>query len=82
MADRPRQYLVRAERMRDLAAALVHVDSVAGVTLDRDSMTIATRRARELTTALPVVARDVGSRLREVRPLDDSLESIFREIVR
>jgi ABC-2 type transport system ATP-binding protein len=82
MADRPRQYLVKAERTRDLAAALVHVDSVAGVSLDGDSMTIATRRARELTTALPVIARDVGSRLREVRPLDDSLESIFREIVR
>jgi hypothetical protein len=39
-------------------------------------------RAGELAVALPRVARDAGARLREVRPLDDSLESIFRELVR
>ena len=31
---------------------------------------------------LPRVARDAGARLREVRPLDDSLESVFRELLR
>jgi hypothetical protein len=28
------------------------------------------------------VARELGVRVREVRPLDDSLESLFRELVR
>jgi ABC-2 type transport system ATP-binding protein len=82
MADRPRHVFVRAEPSRKLAAALLDVETVAGVTLDGDDLTVSTRRARELAVALPVVARQVGARLREVRPLDDSLESIFRELVR
>jgi ABC-2 type transport system ATP-binding protein len=82
MADRPRHVLVRAERSRTLAAALLDVDSVAGVSIEGDDITVATRRAGELAVALPSVARRVGARLREVRPLDDSLESIFRELVR
>ena len=41
-----------------------------------------TTRARELAVALPRQARDLGIRLTEVRPLDDSLESLFRELVR
>ena len=32
--------------------------------------------------ALPRLARDHGVRLHEVRALDDSLESLFRELVR
>jgi len=29
-----------------------------------------------------VAAREAGARLHEVRPLDDSLESVFRELLR
>ena len=36
----------------------------------------------DLALALPGVARRAGVRLLEVRPLDDSLESAFRELVR
>ena len=43
---------------------------------------MATSRARELAVVLPQVARAVGARLREVRPLDESLDSIFRDLVR
>jgi ABC-2 type transport system ATP-binding protein len=82
MGDRPRRVLVRAAPSRHLAAALVALDDVAGVDLQGDRITVATTRARQLSLALPVVARDVGARLLEVRPLDDSLESIFRELVR
>ena len=39
-------------------------------------------RALDLARALPGVARRAGVRLLEVRPLDDSLESAFRELVR
>lgn len=35
-----------------------------------------------LAVALPRLALDVGVRLLEVRALDDSLESLFRELVR
>jgi ABC-2 type transport system ATP-binding protein len=82
MNDRPRHVLVRAADNRRLAAALVALDSVAGVRLTADDVVISTSRAAELARALPVVAHDVSVRLREVRPLDDSLESLFRELIR
>ena len=41
-----------------------------------------TTQARELATAIARVARDSNVRLFEVRALDDSLESLFRELVR
>jgi len=82
MNDRPRHVLVRGTDGRRLAAALIGLDSVAGVRLNGDDVEISTSRAAELALALPAVASDLHVRLREVRPLDDSLESLFRELVR
>ena len=84
MDDRPRHVLVRSDDGRRLAASLVALESVAGVTFDpiRDGLVIQTVQARELATALPRLARDTSIRLLEVRALDDSLESLFRELVR
>lgn len=82
MDTRPRQVLVRSGGNRQLASALVALGSVAGVRLDGDDMVVSTSSAAELATSLPVVARDLDVRLQEVRPLDDSLESLFRELVR
>jgi ABC-2 type transport system ATP-binding protein len=83
MDDTPRHVLVRADDGRRLAAALVGLESVTGVTFEtkQDGLVIQTLQARELATALPRVARDGSIRLLEVRPLDDSLESLFRELV-
>ena len=84
MDDRPRHVLVRSDSGRRLAASLVALESVAGVTFDstRDGLVVQTLQARELATALPRIARDSSVRLLEVRALDDSLESLFRELVR
>ena len=84
MDDSPRHVLVRADATRRLAAGLVALDSVGGVTFDRtrDGLVIQTVRAGELAVALPRLARDRSVRLLEVRALDDSLESLFRELVR
>jgi ABC-2 type transport system ATP-binding protein len=84
MDDRPRHVLVRADAPRRLAGALVAIDAVGGVTFDsgRDALVIQTVRAGELAVALPRLARDASVRLLEVRALDDSLESLFRELVR
>ena len=82
MVDRPRRVLVRASSVRALGSALIGQGAVTGVELDGDSLTVATSRARELAVVLPQVAKAVGARLREVRPLDESLDSIFRDLVR
>jgi ABC-2 type transport system ATP-binding protein len=82
IADRPRQVLLRSSDPRRLAAALVGVEVVSGVGIDGDDVLVSSLRALDLARALPGVARRAGVRLLEVRPLDDSLESAFRELVR
>jgi ABC-2 type transport system ATP-binding protein len=82
MADRARRVLVRADAPRALGAALVGVDAVSGIDIDGDGLVVSSTRALEMARALPGVARRAGVRLLEVRPLDDSLESTFRELLR
>ena len=86
MNDRPRHVLVRADAGRRLAAALVALPSVDGISFDGDGagdeLVVSTTKATQLALALPAAARDADVRLHEVRPLDDSLESLFRELVR
>ena len=84
MDTTPRHMLVRCDDSRRLAAALVGLDSVTGVTFEskRDELIVQTLRAREVAVALPQLAKAASIRLLEVRPLDDSLESLFRELVR
>jgi ABC-2 type transport system ATP-binding protein len=84
MDDRPRHVFVKSDDSRTLAGSLVGLESVGGVTFDRqrDGLVLQTTQARELATALARAARDANVRLLEVRALDDSLESLFRELVR
>ena len=84
MDDRPRHVFVRSSNARRLASSLIELESVGGLTFDsvRAGIVIETLQARELATALPRLARDSSVRLLEVRALDDSLESLFRELVR
>jgi ABC-2 type transport system ATP-binding protein len=82
LADRPRSVMVRTPQARGLAARLVALDVVRGVTVDGASVVVSSQRAGELAELLPRVAREAGARLLEVRPLDDSLESVFRELLR
>jgi len=82
IADRPRRVLVRSSDPRRLAAALVGVEAVSGVGVDGGDVVVSSLRATDLARALPGLARQADIRLLEVRPLDDSLESAFRELVR
>jgi ABC-2 type transport system ATP-binding protein len=82
MADLPRHIRIRSTEPRRLAAALVGVDAVVGVTVEADAIVVAARSAAEVGAALPRLARSLSIRLLEVRPLDESLESIFREVIR
>lgn len=84
MDDTPRHVLVRCDDVRRLASLLVGMESVAGVTFNSrpDELTVQTLQAREFAVALPQLAKGASVRLLEVRALDDSLESLFRELVR
>ncbi|MFP3901701.1 MAG: ABC transporter ATP-binding protein [Acidimicrobiia bacterium] len=82
LADRPRSVLVRTPAPRPLAAGLVGTDAVQGVAIEDASLVVRTSHAGAFAQALPVAARRCGARLLEVRPLDDSLESVFRELLR
>ena len=82
MADRPRRVLVRTASPRPLAAALLELEAVSSVSVDGSSLVVSSNRARDVAVALPALARDIRARIEEVRPLDDSLESMFRELVR
>jgi ABC-2 type transport system ATP-binding protein len=84
MNDRPRHVLVRTDDGRRLAGGLVGLASVSGVSFEAAgaSLVVSTTQANELAAALPQLARSLSVRLREVRPLDDSLESLFRELTR
>jgi ABC-2 type transport system ATP-binding protein len=82
MADRPRRVIVRADDPRRLASHLLALDVVTGVEVEADTVTISTSNAGALAVALPTVAVDEHCGLREVRPLDESLEAVFRELTR
>jgi len=82
MDDRPRHVLIRSDDPRRLAAALLRLPTVAGISLTDAGLVVTTERAGDLAVNVAPVARKLGVRLREVRPLDDSLESLFRELVR
>jgi ABC-2 type transport system ATP-binding protein len=82
MADRPRRVLVRSDDDRQLGRGLLGLEPVVAVELADGGLTIATGNAGELAVALPHVARELGVRLREVRALDASLESVFTEVTR
>ena len=82
MADVPRRVLVRSDDDRRLAAGLVGLDPVVSLSIEAAGLTVATTSAGELALALAPTARKIGVHLREVLPLDDSLESMFAELTR
>ena len=82
MTDRPHTFTVRSSDGRRLAAALMGDASVFGAELMDGRVSIRTADYDGFTRALPRIARATGVTLFEVRPTDDSLESVFSYLVR
>ncbi len=82
MADRPRRVLLHSDDDRRLGAALLALETVASVEVARGGLTVASGNASTFAHALPAVVHALGVHLREVRPLDESLESVFEELLR
>jgi ABC-2 type transport system ATP-binding protein len=80
--ERPYHVLVVSDSPRELAAAVVQLDSVDAVNVDPDgTVVVLSRNVRDLQIELPRLAQSAGFSLRRVEPLDDSLESVFGYLV-
>ena len=80
--ERPYHVLVVSDSPRELAAAVVKLESVDAVNVDPDgTLVVLSRNVRDLQIELPRLAQSAAISLRRVEPLDDSLESVFGYLV-
>jgi ABC-2 type transport system ATP-binding protein len=79
---RPYHVRVIADSPRELAAAVVQLESVDAVNVDPDgAIIVLSNNVRDLQVELPRLAQSAAISLRRVEPLDDSLESVFGYLV-
>ncbi|CAA9376375.1 MAG: Efflux ABC transporter, ATP-binding protein [uncultured Nocardioidaceae bacterium] len=86
MTQRPHQYTIRSSDDRRLASAVIAEPSASGVEIVADSGGFGTLQIQAtdfsaFVHALPRIASEHGIRLLEVRPADESLESVFSYLV-
>jgi ABC-2 type transport system ATP-binding protein len=82
MTDRPHTFTVRSSNDRRLAAVLLADPSVFGAELADGMLSVRTSDFGAFTQAVPRLARSESITLFELRPTDDSLESVFSYLVR
>jgi len=82
MTDRPHTFKVRSSDDRRLATALVADESVFGIELNDEHLTVSTSRFDEFIRVVPRVAKTEDIRLHELLPTDESLESVFSYLVK
>ena len=81
MTDRPHTFFVRSSDDRRLGAMLLAEECVFGVQLDGSGLRVSTSDYGAFTRRVPVVVHEGAIRLHELRPTDDSLESVFGYLV-
>lgn len=82
MTDIPYRVRVEADDPRRMAAPLMSVEHVASVEIDGTTLHVATNDLAALGRTVPEVSRDTGTRVVGFEPEDESLESVFRYLVR
>ena len=82
MADIPYRLRIDIEQPRRVAARLIDSDNVSSVTVTGQTLRVETSDLPALGTELPRLAKDLGVRLTVFEPEDESLESVFRYLVR
>ena len=81
MTDRPHTFTVRSSDDRALASALLADPSVFGIELSDAGIVVRTADRGALTRHLPRTARTARISVHEIRPTDESLESVFAYLV-
>jgi ABC-2 type transport system ATP-binding protein len=82
MTNIPYRVRVETDRPRRLAAALIERNEVRSIDVDDTLVRIETADLPGLGHTLPVLARDQALQIRQFEPEDESLESVFRYLVR
>ncbi|HSM01490.1 MAG TPA: ABC transporter ATP-binding protein [Acidimicrobiia bacterium] len=82
MADIPYRIRIDTEEPRRLAATLMEADCVTSVTVAGSTIHVETSDLPDLGRRVPRVARQLGVRLTAFEPEDESLESVFRYLIR
>jgi ABC-2 type transport system ATP-binding protein len=82
MADIPYRIRIDVDDPRRIASSLMSVESVTSVAVAGASLHVETSDLPDLGRRVPRVARDLGVRLTAFEPEDESLESVFRYLVR
>jgi len=81
MTDRPHTFTIRSSDDRRLAAALIAEPAIFGTELADGWLSVRAAEYAAVTRLLPRVARAASVSLFEVRPTDESLESVFAYLV-
>ncbi len=81
MTDRPHSFSIRSSDDRRLAAGLVGQPHVAAVSLEEGRLDVRTTDFGAFTASIARLTRDSGVTLYELRPSDESLESVFSYLV-
>ncbi|MDQ4044005.1 MAG: ABC transporter ATP-binding protein [Chloroflexota bacterium] len=77
-----REIRLRADRPRELASVLIGSEAVRAVRIDEQERILAdTRDVRAFYKAVPALAQRAGVRLYEIQALDESLASVFADLV-
>ena len=80
--ERPYKVRLLCDDTRFMAGALMRMEEVESVTVDPDgSIIVLSRNVYSVQRAVPRLAQEHGIRLRQVEPLDESLESVFSYVV-
>lgn len=82
MTDRPHTFTLHSSDDRRLAAVLMAEPSVQGIELGSRGMTVRTAERAGFARRLPEAARGAGITLYELRPTDESLESVFSYLIK
>ena len=81
MTDRPHTFTIRSSDNRRLASALVADPAIFGVELLDERLSVQTSDFAAFTRAVTKVARAADVTLFELKPTDESLESVFSYLV-
>ena len=81
MTHRPHVFAIRSTDDRRLAVALLGEESVAGIDVATGEIEVRASDYGAFTRALPRIAIREGVRVSQLRPSDESLESVFAYLV-